>query len=334
MATEFNWNRKHVFAMIETTPGVYVGEASLFVSANILTMVNNLGFDFKPKMHKRAVDRGGLGSLPSMVGQMPASWKWSHPAFTSGAVGTAPAYAPFLRACKRKETISAGVSVTYTPDPDSVATLSVGWEVISEDGTVSRRYAASGVTGNAILKASEIGSFLEWEYSFDGAIAIAANALSPVGTTPITGITYPDMVANAVQFARFQSPTGLFAKQLSDMTLDFGVKTEMMTDITAQSGLLYGMQAESEPTLKAKFRSLPRATADENLMMALGTMMQSGVTFGTTAGKILQISTGANAQVEAVTQTNIGAAAAQEVTLALHASTTTVADDMFSVIFK
>lgn len=320
------WKFKTIYAKVETILGVYVTDATLFAAANVLIAPQDITFEAKPVIHKRKPEGKFLEGIQHSVGQIPASVKFAHRCF-SGAAGVAPSYGPFLKACGRSETVVATTSVAYAPDPTQQVTLSIGWEVLSEDGTVAYRYAMSGVKGTATLKAASVGAPFMWNYEFEGALAVSADGATIYGTspTPTASIVYPDEVAAAIRFGQFVSPTGIFAYQCDALEAAFGNKVTMLTDVTNFNGLAYAVVEDQEPTIKAGYRVVPRATADELGKFVLGTAFANSVTFGATAGKKMTIATNAAAQYTALTYKAIGAAAGVEATIECHKLTTAAA---------
>jgi len=321
------WKFKTIYAKVETTPGVYVTDATLFTAANVLIAPQDISFEVKPAITKRNPEGKFLEGIQHVVGQIPASVKFSHRCF-SGAAGVAPSYAPFLKACGRSETVVASTSVAYAPDPTAQTTLSIGWEVLSEDGLTAYRYALSGVKGTATLKPTgSIGTPFMWSYEFEGALAMSADGttINGVLATPTTGIVYPDEVATAIRFGQFVSPTGIFTYQADSLEVAFGNKVEMITDITNFNGLAYAVHAGQEPTIKAGYRVVPRATSEELGKFVLGTAFANSVTFGATAGKKMTISTNASAQYASLSYKAIGPSAGIEATIECHKTTTAAA---------
>lgn len=320
------WKFKTVYAKIEASPGQYVTDAVLFAAANVLIAPQDITFESKPVIHKRKPEGKFLEGIQHSIGQIPASVKFSHRCF-SGAAGVAPSYGPFLKACSRSETIVASTSVAYAPDPTQQVTLSIGWEILSEDGVTAYRYAMSGVKGTATLKAASIGAPLMWSYEFEGALGVSADGTTIYGTTatPTTGITYPDEVATAIRFGQFGSPAGIFAYQCDSLEVAFGNKVAVITDTTNANGLAYAVIDDQDPTIKAGYRVVPRATADELGKFVLGTAFANSVTFGATAGKRMTISTNASAQYSALAYKAIGPAAGMEATIDCHKTTTAAA---------
>ena len=332
-----HWQRKTIFAMVETVPGTYVTDASLFVAANVLIQPQDITFETKPDIIERNPDGVSLQPIQHVIGKIPASVKFSHRVFGSGTAGTAPSYKPFLLACGTTDTNVAVTSDTFAEDPNAQTTLSIGWEILSEDGTIAYRYALSGVKGNAVFKAGKIADIMLLSYAFEGALAMSTDGTTiyPTAATPVTAstITYPDEVANGIRFGQFVTPTGALAFQCDTFELDFGQKVEMLTDISNFNALGYALISDSAPMLKVGFRVVPRATSDELQKFAKGTAFASSLTLGSTAGKRIVFTTSADAQYKGLTFKAIGAAAGMEAQIALHRTATGTASNAFTVAF-
>ena len=322
--------RANVYAMLEVTPGTAISDAALFVATNVICQGHDVTFKVTPEIVKRNPLTKSLQSIASEFGQKPASLSMKSRCYTSGTAGTAVNYALFLKACYASDTIVTTTSETFAQSPDQQTFLTIGIEYLSEDGTYAYRQVMKGVRGNAKLKADKIGAPLFWEWDFNGAYATAGGAT----TTPVSSITFQDEVANGIKFWQFQTPSGLFLRQVDSFELDFGNKIEMATDITDPSGLLYGTLAEQSPTLKIGFRVVTKATADDFANFVVGTLTSAGLTLGTVTGKILTFSTNTSAQIESLSSKAIGASAGFDVTLGLHRSVTGDASDAFSVVLK
>lgn len=324
--------RATIFAINESTPGTAIADGTLFAAGNVVAQYQDVTFETKPALAKRTPDGPSLQSIASVAGQIPASLKFKHRAFTSGAAGTAPAYGNLLKACFASETVAASTSVTYAHSENQQTFLTMGIEWLSEDGTYVYRRVIKGARGTAKLRAQKIGEPFMWEEEFNGAFVPSAGVAS---VTPIGSFTYPDEVANGLRFMQFQSPSGIFLRQCDSFELDFGQKIEMATDTTDASGLLYGMLASTDPTLKLGFRMVTSATHDDLNDFITGALLGvSAVTFGTNAGKILTFTTGDSAQFSGLTPKAIGAAAGWEATIQLNRNATSSASNGWSLAFK
>lgn len=340
MAQIQHWRKKLIYAKIETNPGEYVGDAALFLASNILVQAHDVAFDPKPAIFERKPDGPSLQSIASIPGQLPASLKFGHAFFTSGATGVdiaAPSFSAFLKACYMTETIvtSSPYTVTYVQDPTVQTSLSIGWEVLNEQGTVAFRYAMSGVRGNVNIKASKPGDPLMVEYNFEGALAVQEDGSPyPVQSTPVNPATivFPNETANAIRWGQFQNPTGVFARQCNDFSFDAGVKVELLTDVTTKNFLSYAFATSHDPVLKVGYRVVPRDVDDALQQFINGTPQASSVQLGTVAGKKVTFNIGASAQYKGLSLKAIGSATGYDANIEPHRTVTGAASDAFSIV--
>lgn len=324
--------RATVYAVAESTPGTAIADAALFLAANVFAQNQDITFETKPQLFRRQPDGPSLQSIASVAGQIPATMKFRHRAFTSGVAGTAPSYGLLLKACYASETVAGATSVTYAHSENQQTFLTLGIEWLSEDGTYTYRRVLKGARGNAKLMAAKIGDPFMWEETFSGAFVVTAGIAS---VTPVASFAYPNEVANGVRFTQFQSPSGIFLRQCDSFELDFGQSVEMATDTVDASGLLYGMLAGTDPTLKLGFRMVTSATHDDLDDFIKGALLGvSAVTFGTVAGKILTFTTGDSTQFAGLSYKAIGAAAGWEATIQLNRTATGSASNGWSLAFK
>lgn len=106
----------------------------------------------------------------------------------AGAAGTAPKYAPLLRACGFAETISAGVSVTYSIVETAVSSISIHFEM---DGV---RHILLGARGTMTINVTPKG-IPYFRFSFTGLLGTIADAA--VTAVSMTGWTTPVEASSA-----------------------------------------------------------------------------------------------------------------------------------------
>ena len=322
--------RANIFMALETTPGTAIADATLFTAANILVQGHDASFEWKPDVVKRNPESRSLQSIASVFGQLPGFCKFKSRTYANGAAGVALGYALMLKSCYCSDTLAASTSETFAQSPDQQTFVTLGFEKLTEDGTVAQRYVLKGVRGTAKLTAGKIGAPFFWAWEFQGAYVKTGGAT----TTPIATYTFQNEVANGIKFGQFQSPSGIFLRQCDSFELDFGNKINMATDTVDPSYLLYGTLESQEPTLKLGYRAVTKSVADDVLNFVNGALIgASSVTFGTTAGQILTFATGDSAQVESLSEKAIGAAMGFEVTIGLHRTATAAADNGFSLVF-
>lgn len=335
MAQALHNKRRILYAKVETTPGTYVGDGTLFVAANAqLLQAKNI--KFMPNVSNYARDPDGISLQPiaGVKGQGSGKVTFESVAFTSGAAGTAPAYSALLRACFLKETISAGVSVTYAKDPNSTVTLSMGVGILQEDGSVEVQWAMAGVRGNVIHKAGKIGEPIVFDWSFDGKLAVSAGVVLPsTDQAAMTTLTFADEVANVVKFWQFSgTPTGIFARQINNMTLDMGTGVELTTDTVDPSGYGYAILAKDSPTLKLDPSKVPRTIKNDVADHLSGTLFSSTVTLGSVAGKKLSYNL-PNCQITGLGDATRGNVSTWDCSIDLVRTATGTTSDAVSFVF-
>jgi hypothetical protein len=319
-----------VYAMAEGTAGTPIADASLFVAGNILGNMQDVSMEIKPEMVKRNPDGPSDQSITTVIGQVPVGVKFGHRLFGSGVAGTAPKYGPLWKACWLSETIVASTSVTYASNIYGAPSLTLGFEVLSNDGTAALRYVASGVNGNFTFKGDKIQAPLMVTYDFTGAFQLSGGAT----TTPVGVLTYPAETALAVRFGTFAgTPTGLFVEECDSIEFNRGQKADMATSIVNANGLLYALPSGGDATLKVGYRTRTKALMDTLNQFGTGTRFANSLQLGTTAGSIFTVSTNSNAQFEAVSNKKFNAAYGYEATLGLHRTETSSASDAFALAF-
>lgn len=292
MAQALHNKRRILYAMVESTPGTYVTDASLFVAANAqLTQAMNIKFAPTTSRFARQPDGISLQPIASVPGQGSGKVTFTSNLFYGTGAGVAPSYGLFLKGCACKETVVASTSVTYVKDPNSQTTLSMGCGILQEDGTVEIQWAICGARGNAVIKAGKIGEPLQADWTFDGKFATNASVVRPLPVAAaMTTLTFPDEVAKIIKFWQFAgSPTGIFARQINNMTLDLGTGVELITDTVDSAGYAYAIISKDAPTLKVDPAKVPKSLVDDMSNYFAGTMFSSSVQLGSTAGNKLTI---------------------------------------------
>lgn len=327
--------RRILYAMIETTPGTYVGDAALFVAANAqLLQAKNIKFAPTVATVERDPDGISLQPIAAVHGQGSGKVTFESAVFASGTAGTAPAYSALLKGCFLKETVVAVTSVTYTKDPNSLNTLSIGCGILQEDGTVEIQWAIAGARGNVVWKADKIGSPIMAEWTFDGKLAVTGSTVSPSPVqAAMTSLTFANEVANVIRFWQFQgTPTGIFNRQVNNFALDFGTKTELASDTLDAAGYGYALIGEDKPTIKVDPAKVPKTIVDDVSNYFAGTTFSSSVALGATAGKRLSISA-PNCQLSGLGDSARGVVSTWDGSIDLRRTPTGTASDAVSVQF-
>ena len=319
-----------VYAAVESTAGTAIADATLFTAANVLVQAHDVSMEPKPELVARNPDGPSDQSIPDVAGQVPVSLKLSHRLFGSGTAGTAPKYGPLWKACWLSETIVASTSVTYAANIYGAPSLTIGIEVLSNDGTVALRYVASGCGGNMTFKGDKVEAPLFVSYEFLGAFSLTGGAT----TTPVGTLTYPAETATGIRFGQFAgTPTGIFAEECDSLEFNRGQKPDMATSVINANGLLYALPTGGDATIKAGYRTRAKSVIDALNQYAVGTKFANSVILGTTAGSIFTMSTSASAQYKSLAPKKIGAAQGYEATIGCHRTETSSASDAFTIAF-
>lgn len=319
-----------IYAAVETDAGTPIADATLFTAANVLFQAHDVSMEVKPEMVQRQTDGPSDQSIASVTGQVSVSAKFSHRLFGASAAGTAPKFSPLWKACWLSETIVASTSVTYASSIYGAPSVTIGFEVLSNDGTTALRYVASGCGGSFTLKGDKIQAPLFVSYDFTGAFQLTGGAT----TTPVGALTYPAETASSPKFGEFQgTPTGLFLEECDSLEFNRGQKAEMATSVLNANGLLYALPTGGDATIKVGYRTRAKSLLDTLNRFAVGTRFANSVKLGTTAGSIFTLSTSASAQFSSVTSKKFGAAQGYEATIGCHRTETSSASDAFTLAF-
>lgn len=159
-----------ILAKIETTYGVDAAP----VGASDALLISNMSIDqYNANNVSRDLIRPFFGSSEQLAGTANIGVSFDVELTGSGALGTAPAWGKLLQACAMTETISAGVSVDYTPNTNGVSTksLTVYYHL---DGVLHKLLGARGtVTGKMGVGERPVMSFKFT--GLDGGISAVAN---------------------------------------------------------------------------------------------------------------------------------------------------------------
>ncbi len=134
------FERKAVLAKIES---VYGTDPTPTGAANAVLLKNAEINPLQGERIPRNLLRTGYGNLAGWLVGRHVSMTFSVDLAGSGAAGTAPAFAPLLRAAGLAETVVAATSVAYTPVNSGFESNAI---YFNHEGT---RHIATGVRGNA-----------------------------------------------------------------------------------------------------------------------------------------------------------------------------------------
>ncbi len=270
-------------AILAKTESSYGVDSTPTGAANAI-LVRNL--DIKPIMQDyvpRELVRPYLGNFENLPDEAWVECTFEVEVAGGGAAGTAPAYGPLLTACAMLETISAGVSVTYSPQSDDSLFKSV---VIyfSVDGILHKITGARGTVDVEL----NIKSLPVYKFRFVGIYNLPTDTADPTPT--YTGFQVPLIAGktNTPTFALhgFSGVLAGFgmnvANELVQRALIGGTKQVHITGRQTTGSFLI-----EAPTMAAKdFYSTIVAATKGALSLIHGTAAGNRVTFSAPASSL------------------------------------------------
>lgn len=264
MSSKF-WNQKVLLAKLETTYGT---DAAPTGAANAILAVNVALMPMEGQDVARELDRPFHAADATLASDLHAKITFRVELAPSGTAGTAPAWAPLLRACGCAQTLVAATSVTFNP-------ISSGHESVTihlvYDGI---RHALTGARGKFKLMAEASGiPYLEFE--FTGLFAPATDQAQPTAT--LTAFRDP-LIVNATNTPVFTIDA--VPMVMRSFTFDAGQTVEPRflvgrNDII-QSGRSEKIETQVEARAMATFNPYSRALAAARVPLVL----QHGSTAG------------------------------------------------------
>jgi len=232
------------------------------------------------------LDKPNFGSnLGTLLGQH-VMITFKVPVAGSGAAGTAPAWAPLVKACAFQETVAAGVSVTYAPLDDDPPSLSM---YVNVDGVLHKITYARG----SFKTTTDNKNYPWFEFTFLGLF-----------TTPIAGAMPVPVFTPWIKPLPFRAPTVVgsvigIAVPMFSLTIDAGQKVEYYETSEEQSVQITDRTA----TFQTEFEEPDIATHNYYADIVAETTGALSYVHGVTAGNIVTFS-GAASQITKVTRGN------------------------------
>ena len=140
------WRNRLLLAAIETTYGTAPTLAG--TDAILLSEIDVTPLEVELK--DRELITGVYGNTEKVISGRMSKVTFSVELAGGGAAGTAPKWAPFMRACSFAQTIDAGVSVTYLPV--STAQESVAMRFFTGESTTATEHTLRGARGTWSLE--------------------------------------------------------------------------------------------------------------------------------------------------------------------------------------
>lgn len=257
MSAKF-WNLKVLLCKLETTYGV---DAAPTGAANAILATNVRLMPMEGQDVARELDRPYHAADPTLPADLHAKITFRVELAPSGTAGTAPAWAPLLRACGCAQTIVATTSVTFNPisSGHESATIHLFYDGI--------RHALTGARGKSkiMIEASGI-PFLEFEMT--GLFAPATDQANPVAT--LTAFRDP-VIVNSTNTPIF-TLDGV-AMTMRSLSFDMGQTVEPRFLVGRQDIIITGRAETLETTVEARamatFNPYTRAQSAARLPVVL-----------------------------------------------------------------
>jgi hypothetical protein len=267
MATPIKWRSKILLFKMETA---YGEDANPSAAANAILATDVQWTPMEGNDVSRDLETPYLGGQPTIASELHAKLSFKVELAPSGTAGTAPAWAPIMRACAVAEVITAATSVVYNPVSDAHES---GTFYLTIGGT---RYVMFGARGNVKITMNAQG-IVYLEFSFTGLYdtpseqARATPALNAYQTPQIASQrNTPTFTLNAI------TPV------LRSLSLDLGNQVETRFLIGSEGVLITDKMDMVELTIEA----LPLTTINPFTLAENQTAVPLQLVHGTGAGRI------------------------------------------------
>jgi hypothetical protein len=296
----FHKSRRNLFLLKETTPGTWMTAASVFTAANAKTPYRNIKIKAGSKEVERNIDGSTLLSSFSLFYGENAEITFDTDDYTSGTAGTVVGTTAgvgmdllWQAGFFGPATIVASTSVTRQQNSSAMTKMSVGVELISEDGTTSWRIGIAGAAVTAIKEDFTVGAQGVIHWTIKGKIAYeSALPVFGLAGTPVAITTRDTVLGNLPQFKGLSFTVGGVSRLISKLSLDWGISADEETDITDQTSIQRFILSSLKPTLTIDPETTPRATADDFTKFFAGSAESISFALGTGAGKVITYTLG------------------------------------------
>ncbi len=264
------WNRKVLLAKIET---VYGTDAAPTGAANAVLATSVQLQPMQGQDVSRELELTTLGPQATVPVEVHATLAFEVELAASGTAGTAPAWAPLLRACAVAETVAAGVSVTYNPVSASHESATIHFWV------ENTKYALVGARGTAVIR---IGAQATPKIAFTFTGLFTAPSEVAQATPTLTAWQKP-IVATKANTPVFT----LNGQSLVLRSLELDLANEVVTRflIGSESVLI----TQKNEKLTATVEAVPLTTLDPYALALAQTAVPLVLTHGVGAGKIVTL---------------------------------------------
>jgi hypothetical protein len=218
--------KTNMYCKIETTSGTDVSPAT---TDGVIAY--DIDLSIKADMKERNASNADRSIYPNIRGKTTAELKFWIELKGGAAVGTAPKWAPLLKACDRLETANAGTNVIYTP----AVTGQTCTIYVNIDGILHKLVGCAGDC-EIDLTAADIAKLV---FTMSGVYALPTDS----AIAAITADTTAGLIVKA-------APTTLggYSAVIEKMNLKFGNKVVERTSMAVAEAVLAFMVGDRNPT--------------------------------------------------------------------------------------
>lgn len=255
-----------ILAKLETTYGV---DSVPTGAANAVRAINAKISPMEGQDLSRNLDLPTMGNQASLPADLHMKLEFQVEMQASGTAGTAPAWAPLIRACGCAQTVVAATSVTYNPVSDGFEAATLYFQL---GGTL---YAMRGARGNAKIMVSAQGIPMV-EFAFSGLFQVASEAVRP---TPVYTAWLDPLLATNTNTPVF-TVNGVSLK-LRDFSFDMGNTVEPRLLIGGESIQI----VDRAEMIEARVEAEPLTTLNPYALAIAQTRVPVVLQHGTVAGR-------------------------------------------------
>ncbi len=258
-----------LYCKIETTSGTDVTPA---VTDGVIAY--DIDLSTKPDMKERNAGNSDRSIFPNIRGKTSMELKFWIELKGSGTAGTAPKWAPLLKACDRLETANAGTNVIY-----SMALVSQTCTIyVNIDGILHKLV---GCAGDCEIDLTS-GDIARLNFTFSGVYVLATDSASAAITVDST--TGLIVKGTTTTF-------GSYAAIIEKLALKFGNSVVERTSMNATESILAFIVGNRAPSGIMTCEAVLRATTNADFFsyFDVGTTKALSMVLGATAGNIVTI---------------------------------------------
>lgn len=279
-------------------------------------LVKNLNITpLNAELVSRDLIRPYLGGSEQLIASSYVSVEFEVEMAGSGAAGTEPGYGPLLLACGMDDTVSAGVSVTYTPVSSSFSSVTIYYNV---DGVLHKVTGARGTVEMQI----QSGQIPVFRFSFTGLYNAPTDTAAPAVT--YTAFQTP-LAANSDNTSGFQLHS--YSAALQSLSLNVNNSVNYRTLIGAEDVQMTNRESNGQAVFEA-----PTIASKDFFTLGLGsTLGNLSIIHGTTAGNRVEIT---SSRVKVVNPTYQDLNGIHMLQVPFNLVPSTAGNDEFSIIVR